>query len=457
MGAERDVTMQGRAARVVIIGGGFGGLNAAKQLRRAPVEVTLIDRRNHHLFQPLLYQVATAALSPADIAAPIRRVLSRQRNTTVILGEVTAIDVVTRRVRLDDGGAIEYDYLIVASGATHSYFGHDEWERFAPGLKTLDDATEIRRRFLLAFEMAERESDSGLRRARLTFIVVGAGPTGVELAGTMSELARRAIPADFRLIDTTSARVILLEALDRVLPAMPPDLSKRAQRDLEDLGVEVRLSSRVTQIDEGGVMISDERIAAHNVIWAAGVQASPLGALLGAETDRHGRVVVQPDLSIEGHPEVFVIGDLAKVVDPKSKREVPGVAPAAMQMGRFVARVIERECRAITAPSSASDSLTPAVSRPRMLEGQRQPFRYRDKGLLATIGRAKAVAAIGRLHFAGLFAWLLWATVHILYLIGFRNRFAVMLNWAWAYVIFQPGARLITGEVDRAGREPVKK
>lgn len=441
--------MQGRAARVVIIGGGFGGLNAAKSLRRAPVDVTVVDRRNHHLFQPLLYQVATAALSPADIAAPIRRVLSRQRNTTVILGEVTAIDVVHRRVRLEDGGAIEYDYLIVASGATHSYFGHDEWERFAPGLKTLDDATEIRRRFLLAFEMAERESDPGLRRARLTFIVVGAGPTGVEMAGTMSELARRAIPADFRSIDTTSARVILVEALDRVLPAMPPDLSKRAKRDLEELGVEVRLNSRVTQIDDEGVRIGDERIAAHNVIWAAGVQASPLGALLGAETDRHGRVVVRPDLSIEGHPEVFVIGDLAKVVDPESNKEVPGVAPAAMQMGRFVARVIERECRAVVAHAASQGTLTPALFR-REREGA---FRYHDKGLLATIGRAKAVAAIGRFHFAGLFAWLLWATVHILYLIGFRNRFAVMLNWAWAYVIFQPGARLITGEAAKESQQ----
>lgn len=426
---------QKRPAHVVIIGGGFGGLYAAKALRRAPVHITLIDRRNHHLFQPLLYEVATAALSPADIAAPIRRVFSSQKNVTVLLGTAVAIDTAARVVKLADG-EVDYEYLILATGATHSYFGHDDWSAFAPGLKTVEDAIEIRRRFLLAFEAAEREDDPAARRAKLTFIVVGGGPTGVELAGTMAELARRSIPRDFRAIDTTTARVILVEAQNRVLTTYQPKLSEQAKRDLEKLGVEVRLNSLVTEIDGRGVFIGSapqarERIDAENVIWAAGVQASPLGATLGVPIDRHGRVTVERDLSISGHPEVFVIGDLARVIDLKSNQEVPGVAPAAMQMGRFVARVISDETR-----------------NPDQRSQPRPQFHYNDKGMLATIGRAKAVASIKGFKFHGVFAWLLWAGIHIMELIGFRNRLIVMLQWAWAYVIFQRGARLITGPTD---------
>jgi NADH dehydrogenase len=420
---------------VVILGGGFAGLYAAKALRRAPVHITLIDTRNHHLFQPLLYEVATAALSPADIAAPIRKVLSSQQNTTVLLGTVASIDTNHRIVHLIDG-SIGYDYLIVATGATHSYFGHDEWSRFAPGLKTVDDALEIRRRFLLAFEAAEREADPEARRAKLTFIVVGGGPTGVELAGTMSELARRSIPRDFRAIDTTTARVILVEANDRLLQAYPPELSARAKVDLEKLGAEVRLNSRVIEIDGDGVTIAlahaggTERINAENSIWAAGVQASAVGGTLGAPLDRTGRVQVEPDLSIPGHREVFVVGDLARVIDPKSSQEVPGVAPAAIQMGRFAAKMIGQEARELSAPK------------------RRPAFHYRDKGMVATIGRARAVALIKGFKFHGWPAWLLWATIHIIELIGFRNRLIVMLQWAWAYIIFQRGARLITGATD---------
>ncbi|MCI0629352.1 MAG: NAD(P)/FAD-dependent oxidoreductase [Phycisphaerales bacterium] len=416
-----------RPPHVVILGGGFGGLYAAKKLRKAPVHITLFDSRNHHLFQPLLYEVATAALSPADIAAPIRKVLSKQKNTTVLLGQAASIDTANRVVHLVDD-VIHYDYLIVATGATHSYFGHEQdWSKFAPGLKTVDDALEIRRRFLLAFEAAEREADPDARRAKLTFIVVGGGPTGVEMAGTMSELARRSIPKDFRAIDTTTARVILLEGGDRLLQAYPPKLAARAKRDLAKLGAEVRLNSFVTEIDAQGVKVGQDRIEAENVIWAAGVQASSLGATLGVPIDRTGRVQVLPDLSIPGHPEVFVIGDLAKSVDPKTGKEVPGVAPAAIQMGKYVASMIAREAR-------GTQSST-----------QRQPFHYVDKGMLATIGRARAVASIKGFNFAGPFAWLLWALIHILQLIGFRNRLIVMLQWAWAYIIFQRGARLITG------------
>jgi len=416
---------------VVILGGGFAGLYAAKSLRRAAVRVTVIDRCNHHLFQPLLYEVATAALSPADIAAPIRTILSRQRNTTVLLARATAIDVNRSVVVLSDG-EIGYDILIVATGVTHSYFGHDEWAKEAPGLKTIEEATEIRRRFLLAFESAERETDPEARKIELTFVIVGGGPTGVELAGTMSELARRGIPRDFRSIDTKSARVILLEGGDRLLGAFPPELSEKARQSLQQLGVEVRLGSRVTHIDSTGVMIGEEHIAARNVFWAAGVQASPLGRSLGVPVDRAGRVEVRPDLSIPDHPEVFVIGDLAKLVEARTGKEVPGVAPAAMQMGQHVARIIQRE--------TASGGRMPPQDRPA--------FRYVDKGILATIGRAKAVGSIKGFHVSGLIAWLLWALVHVTYLIGFRNRLLVMLQWAWAYIIFRRGARLITGPVD---------
>ena len=419
---------------VVILGGGFAGLYAAKALKRAPVHITLIDRSNHHVFQPLLYEVATAALSPAEIAAPIRKVLSRQRNASVIMGEAASIDVKRRIVKLTDG-EISYDWLIVATGATHSYFGRDDWAEYAPGLKSLDDATEIRRRFLLAFEEAEREADEASRRAKLTFVIVGGGPTGVEMAGTMAELARRSIPRDFRMIDTRTAKVILVEADDRLLNTYPPDLAERARRDLEKMGVDVRFNHRVTEIDKDGVMIGGpdgERINAENIIWAAGVKASALGATLGAEVDHAGRVIVAPDLTIPDHPEVFVAGDLAAAKDARSGAPVPGIAPAAIQMGKYVGKIIARETRT---PGGAP---TRAASR--------SPFHYLDKGQLATIGRARAVGVIFGMKVAGWLAWMLWAGVHIMYLIGFRNRLIVMLQWAWAYLIFQRGARLITGQ-----------
>ncbi|HEY8468620.1 MAG TPA: NAD(P)/FAD-dependent oxidoreductase [Longimicrobiales bacterium] len=411
---------ENRAPHVVILGGGFGGLNATRALRKAPVRITLVDRQNFHLFQPLLYQVATASLSPGDIASPLRHILRRQRNAEVWLGEAVRVDAERRVVHLRDG-ELTYDYLIVATGATHAYFGHDEWARYAPGLKTVDDALEIRRRFLLAFEAAEREADPEARRRLLTFVIVGAGPTGVELAGAMAEIARSVMPRDFRFIDTKSARVVLLEGGPRVLPTYPPDLSESARRQLEALGVEVRTNALVTRVEPNAVWVGDERIEASNVYWAAGVAASPLARSLGAPLDRAGRVMVEPDCSVPGHPEIFVIGDLAHLeIDGV---QVPGVAPAAIQMGRFVARQIQRD-----------------------LEGKpRERFRYRDKGSLATIGRAAAVADFGRIRFGGYLAWLIWAFVHVLMLIGFRNRLIVMIQWAWAYLMYQRGIRLITG------------
>lgn len=415
--------------RVVILGGGFAGLTAAKALRRAPVEITLLDRRNHHVFQPLLYQVATAALSPANIAMPIRKALRTQRNVTVLLGEAKEIDVARRTVRFD-GRSIAYDYLIVAAGVRHSYFGNEAWSKFAPGLKTLEDALDIRRRFLMAFERAELEQDVAKRRAALNFVVVGGGPTGVELAGAMAEICRKAITRDFRRIDTTSARVILVEAEDRLLGSFPEECSARAAEQLRALGVEVRVGSRVTEIDKDGVTIGEDRIATRNVFWAAGVEASSIGASLGAALDRAGRVRVERDLSIAGHPEVFVVGDLAAVTDEKSGKHVPGVAPAAMQMGRFVARLIAREARGKAGVSA------------------RAPFAYVDKGLLATIGRNRAVAAIWGQRLSGVVAWLLWAVVHVFFLINFRNKLIVLFDWAWMYVFFDRGARLITGEGD---------
>jgi len=406
--------------QVVIIGGGFGGLYAARELRRAPVRITLIDRRNHHLFQPLLYEVATAALSPGEIAEPIRRILRRQRNTEVMLAEAVAVDVNARRVKLTEG-EISYDYLIVATGATHSYFGHDEWATLAPGLKTLEDATEIRRRFLLAFEKAEWEPDPKRREALLTFVIVGAGPTGVELAGTMSEIAKRSLSQEFRHIDPRTARILLLEGLPRVLPTYPEDLSASARKQLERLGVEVRTNTKVTGIEPGAVRIGQERIETENIFWAAGVAASPLGATLGAPLDRSGRVEVQADLSIVNHPEVFVVGDLASLTDAEGKK-VPGVAPAAIQMGRHAAKNIQAD-----------------------LQGKpRKPFIYNDKGSLATIGRAAAVANLGRVHISGLFAWLAWLIIHIYFLIGFDNRILVLVQWAWAYIGFKRSSRLIT-------------
>ena len=433
---------------VVILGGGFAGLYAAKALKRAPVHITLIDRNNHHVFQPLLYEVATAALSPAEIAAPIRKILSRQRNASVIMGEAASIDVHRRIVKLTDG-ELSYDWLVLATGATHSYFGRDDWARFAPGLKSLDDATEIRRRFLLAFEEAEREADEASRRAKLTFVIVGGGPTGVEMAGTMAELAHRSIPRDFRMIDTRTAKVILVEADDRLLNAYPPGLAERARRDLEKMGVEVRFNHRVTEIDKDGVMIGGpdgERINAENVIWAAGVMASALGATLGAEIDRAGRVMVNPDLTIPDHLEVFVVGDLAAAKDARSGAPVPGIAPAAIQMGKYVAKIISREARNRSAALASGASGTLTVSR--------RPFHYVDKGQLATIGRARAVGVIFGMNVAGWLAWMLWAGVHIMYLIGFRSRLIVMLQWAWAYLIFQRGARLITGQPKMDLRKP---
>lgn len=429
--------------RVVIIGCGFGGLEAARALRKAPVDITLVDRTNHHLFQPLLYQVATAGLSAPAIAAPVRHLFRKQDNVTTLLGEATSIDVEGRRVVLDDGLALPYDHLIVAAGATHSYFGRDDWAPFAPGLKTLDDAFEIRRRILLAFEAAEKEPDPALRAAWLTFVVVGGGPTGVEMAGTMAEIARHTLPGEFRRIDPASARILLLEGGSRVLQAMPDDLSQRAREQLEKLGVEVRLDARVVAIDAGTVEVqasgagapaASQAINTRCVIWAAGVAASPLGRQLaqqvgGATTDRAGRIAVEPDLSLPGHPEINVIGDLAAARShpPHGEpRPVPGVSPAAKQMGRAAAANILRR-----------------------LAGQpTRAFHYRDYGNLATIGRNAAVvdltAPVGHFRFSGYVAWLFWLFAHIYFLIGFRNRIVVLIDWASAYWSKQRYARVVT-------------
>jgi NADH dehydrogenase len=408
------------APRVVIVGAGFAGLAAARALAGRPVQVVVVDRRNHHLFQPLLYQVATAALSPGDIAAPVRHVLRAQRNAEVILGDVARIDVGARHLELADGSRVPYDLLVVATGATHSYFGRTEWEPFAPGLKTLEDALEIRRRVLTAYERAERETDPAALRALLTFVVVGAGPTGVELAGALAEIARHTLAADFRHISPAGARVVLLEAAPRVLPTYPERLSAAARRQLERLGVEVRTGAQVTGIDGDGVEAGGDRIPSRTVLWGAGVSASPLARSLGAALDRSGRVEVLPDLSVPGHPEVFVAGDLARIV--QGGAPVPGVAPAAIQAGRRAARNAVRRAR-------GRGTL---------------PFRYRDRGMLATIGRGAAVGTVKGRELAGLPAWLAWLGVHIAYLIGFRNRVAVLLEWAWSYATFKRGARLIT-------------
>ena len=410
-------------SRVVIVGAGFGGLAASRALADAPVQLTVVDRRNHHLFQPLLYQVATAALSPGDIAYPIRSVLRHQANASVLLADVVGIDVARREVRLADG-ALPYDFLIVAAGAGHAYFGHDAWEKDAPGLKTLEDALEIRRRILLAFERAECESDPAVRRDLLTFVIVGGGPTGVELAGAIAEISRHVIVSDFRSIDPREARIVLVEAGPRLLPAMLPASSETAAATLARLGVEVRVGTPVTDVDARGVSVGGERLGARTVVWAAGVAASPLARSLGVPLDRAGRVPVESDLSIPGHPEVFVIGDLS-VYTHQSGRPLPGLSPVAMQQGRAAARSI----RATLA------------GRPR------HRFHYVDKGTMAVIGRSEAVAEIAGLRFSGLVAWLLWCFVHIFYLIGFRNRAIVMMEWAWAYLTYQRGARLITGAV----------
>ena len=412
-------------ARVVIVGGGFGGLQAAKAFAGAPVQVTLVDRRNHHLFQPLLYQVATAALSPADIAQPIRSVLRGQSNVDVVLAGVDAIDAVAKVIILDEdhqARQLPYDYLILAAGAHHAYFGHDEWAPNAPGLKTLEDALDIRRRILLSFEEADREPDPTRRKALMTFVIVGGGPTGVEMAGAIAEIARFSLARDFRHIDTRDARVILIEASSQLLAAFPDRLSRHALGDLERLGVDVRFGKPVTAIAPDAVTLGDEVIPANTIVWAAGVQSSPLGRSLGVELDRAGRVIVNPDLSVPGHPEIFVIGDMASLADSRG-RPLPGVAQVAMQQGACAAANI---LRAIDGKPG-------------------RPFRYRDLGNMATIGRNSAVADIRGLRLTGFVAWLAWALVHILNLIGFRNRVLVGLQWLWSYLTLQRGARLITG------------
>jgi len=412
---------------VVVIGGGFGGLYAARTLRRQPVRITLIDRKNHHTFQPLLYQVATAGLSPGDIAAPIRWVMRDSPNVEVLLGEAVGFDLERRVVQLTDR-EISYDYLIVAAGARHAYFGHEEWEPLAPGLKTIEDALEMRRRVLLAFELAERHAASGAGQTDLNFVVVGGGPTGVELAGTLAEISRRVLAKEFRSIDPKRTRILLIEGGPRVLPTYPEDLSHSAEEQLKKLGVEVRDSALVTGVEPGFVRIGETRLPATVTLWAAGVAASPLGRKLGVPVDRAGRVLVQPDLSIAGHPEVFVIGDLAALRDEQGKW-LPGVAPTAIQQGRATARNIARDL----------------AGKPR------QNFHYHDQGSLATIGRAAAVAQFGRLHISGLVAWLSWLFIHIFNLIGFRNRLIVFVQWAWSYFTYERGARLITGSTELPG------
>ncbi|HXJ93164.1 MAG TPA: NAD(P)/FAD-dependent oxidoreductase [Terriglobia bacterium] len=419
-----------RRHQVVILGGGFAGLSAAHTLRHAPVDVTLIDRRNFHLFQPLLYQVATGGLSPANIAAPLRGVVKKYKNTQVLLGEAIDIDAGKRRVILKDG-AVPYDTLIVGTGARHHYFGHDDWAQFAPGLKTLEDATAIRRQIFLAFEAAERDTDSAKERAWLTFVIVGAGPSGVELAGALSEIAHDTLKHDFRRVDPSQAQIILVEAADRVLPSYPSDLSEHAAESLRRLHVTLRTGATVTEVRQGAVTLETkagkECIAARTVLWAAGVQASRLGQVLsraaGAQIDRSGRPRVAPDLSLPGHPEILVVGDLANFSHPEGK-PLPGVAQVAIQQGRYAARLIQARLRGATLPD----------------------FHYQDKGNMATIGRAAAVVELPWLHFSGYPAWLAWLFIHLLYIVEFQNRLLVMVQWAWNYLSFNRSARLITGE-----------
>ncbi len=412
--------------RIVIVGGGFAGLNVAKSLRNAPVSIVLIDRRNYHLFQPLLYQVATSELSPANIAAPIRKILRNQENAEVLLDEVTGIDFDQKQVKIE-GGELAYDYLVVATGVRQSYFGHDEFQPYAPGLKSIDDALEIRRRLLLAFEEAEWEADEEARRAKLTFIIVGGGPTGVELAGAIMDLASNTLPKEFRNIDTKTARVILIEGSPQLVAAMPEDLRSSAQKVLESMGVEIRLQTRVTEVNDSGVIIGEEHLAAENVFWAAGVQGQAFAKTLGVETDRGGRIVVGPDMSIPDHPEVFVVGDAAHATDAATGNPVPGVAQGAIQTGRFVAEQIQRELKG----GDAKD---------------RPAFRYHDKGSMAMIGRGNAVAAIGKRHFGGFLGWLTWSLVHVFFLVGFGNKLLVMFDWFWNYIRHTRQVRLITGD-----------
>lgn len=412
---------------LIVVGGGFAGLWATRALAKAPLRITLIDRRNHHLFQPLLYQVATAGLSSPDIAAPLRQILRKQDNVEVRLGEVVRLDKQARQVQLAGGETLDYDYLLVATGATHAYFGHDEWARHAPGLKTLDDALHLRRHLLLAFERAEAESDPAARAAWLSFAIVGGGPTGVELAGTLAEIARHTLKHEFRRIDPAEAKVRLIEAGPRVLASFPERLSAKAQRQLEKLGVEVLTGVPVADIDASGYRLGSTFVPARTVVWAAGVAASPLARTLDVPLDRSGRVQVQPDLSIPGHPEVFVAGDLAALQQADGK-PVPGVAPAAKQMGRHVAENLVKRLR-----GEAGDA----------------PFRYADYGNLATIGRMAAIVHLGRLQLSGLLAWWFWLAAHVFFLIGFRNRLVVLLNWAWAYWSYQRAARIILGDDER--------
>lgn len=416
--------------RVVIVGGGFAGLSAAQKLRHAPVQVTLVDRCNYHLFQPLLYQVATGSLSPANIAAPLRNILKRQKNTEVLLAEVIGVDTVNHRVVLSDG-SVDYDTLIVATGARHQYFGHDAWEKFAPGLKTVEDATAMRRRILLAFEAAEREPDPQKLRAWLTFVIVGGGPTGVELAGALGEIANDTLRKDFRRITPSEAQIILLEGADRVLPPYPPKLSQSAKKMVEHLGVTVRTGALVTDVKEGSVTIRAggkyEEIPTRTVLWAAGVLASPLGRVLaeatGAKLDNAGRVIVQPDLTVSGYPEIFVLGDLANFSHQTGK-PLPGVAQPAIQQGAYAADVIARRLHGVSV----------------------KPFHYKDRGNLATIGRAAAVADLNWVHLSGLPAWLIWIFIHLANIVQFQNRLLVLLQWAWLYISYDRSARLITGD-----------
>lgn len=408
---------------VVIVGGGFAGLQAAVQLRNAPVQVTVIDRTNHHVFQPLLYQVATATLSPGEISTPIRQVLRKQKNTQVMMAEVTGVDVQDRRVLIGER-SLPYDYLVLATGARENYFGHEEWRTEAPGLKSLEDAREIRQKILRAYEMAEQESDPERIQQLMTFVIVGAGPTGVEMAGAMAEVAFKVLKPEFRHIDTSKTRIILIEAGPRILTTFPEGLARKAQKKLERMGVEVKGATLVTEIDEQGVIADGERIAAHTVLWTGGVLASPAAQWLGVEADRAGRVKVEGDLSAPGHPEVFVIGDTASIL--QDGKPVPGVSPAAMQQGKYVGQLIRQR---VTRPEKAQPG---------------KPFRYWNKGDLAAIGRSFAIFHLGKIRLAGFLAWLLWMAVHIYYLIDFENRILVMLRWAWAYLTYRHGVRIIT-------------
>lgn len=423
---------------MLIVGGGFGGLAAARALKDADADITIFDKQNHHVFQPLLYQVATASLSPANISQPIRTILRGQKNCDVVLGGATGIDVEHRKLILEQG-TVSYDYLILAAGASHDYFGNDNWRSVAPGLKTLSDATEIRRRLLLAFEAAEHEGDEDSRRAALTFGVVGGGPTGVELSGAIKEIAGQTLPSDYHNIDTKATRVILFEGADRLLLAFPEELGERARRDLEQLGVEVRLNAMVEDVTDRGLRVGDEFIETRTVFWAAGVRASTLGATLGTETDKAGRAIVGHDLCIPGHGEVFVIGDMASRTPDGQDRPVPGVAQAAMQMGRYAGETIAREI---------AGRCTPA---------DRRPFVYKDKGSMAIIGKNRAVAAIGKRRYTGFVAWFLWAVVHIAFLVGFRNRIRVLFDWGVKWLMNNHDARLIVGDTDLRVRKPVGK